>query len=454
MTLNMLKILFHRAGRAAILFATLVVPGTGALAQSYPMAIGEDASAKLARNVRVLGTSPKDFNALIAAGQASLELGDTQAAAGFFGRAEEVWPQSPLPQAGMGAAMVAMGDPRGALNYFALAQKLGASHASIAVERGLAFDLIGDQARAQSDYRAALSSSNANEARRRLALSLAISRDIRGARETLAPLLGLRDREAIRVNAFVQALAGDLEGARRSIDSTMPGAGARFEPFFRVLPVLRPDEKAAAVHLGEFPKDAAVRYTQAAPITSSPVVTIGGSRLVDVQPNLGASGQPPSSRSRYSTTRRPATNSGRLDEITQMLSSPADSADTPPPAPRPKVESTVKMANVQTGRGLAAAASRTDSASATTRIWLQLASGPNAEALPDQFRRIKGRSSELFKGISGYVAESDDRARLLIGPFRSVEEANIFAEDLATERVAAFSWKSPAGQTIRKLPTE
>ncbi|MGI8611697.1 MAG: hypothetical protein ACR2KH_05430, partial [Sphingomicrobium sp.] len=70
------------------------------------------------------------------------------------------------------------------------------------------------------------------------------------------------------------------------------------------------------------------------------------------------------------------------------------------------------------------------------------------------FRRTKGRHRELFEGISGYVAESADRARLLIGPFKSVSDADIFVEDLASVRVDAFSWTSPAGQMIRKLPTE
>jgi Flp pilus assembly protein TadD len=380
----------------------------------------EDASAALARNLRVLGASPKDFNALIAAGRASLELGDTQAAAGFFGRAEEVWPQSPLPQAGMGSAMVAMGDARGAMNYFHNAQRLGASHASIAVDRGLAFDLMGDQAKAQSDYRAALSGPDANEARRRLALSLAISRDQRGASETLAPLLQRRDPLAVRTNAFVLALAGDREAAKRTIDAALPGAGARFDPFFQVLPVLRPDEKAAAVHLGEFPKDAAQRYAQAAPVSSSPVVTIGRRTIVDVP-----------------------RSTNRLGDIENMLRAPAA-----PAASSPSRTSSVRMASVTPP-------SRETVAEPTgKRVWLQLASGPNVEALPDQFRKIKARSDDLLDGINGYIAEGPDRARLLIGPFKSVSDATIFAEDLETVRIGAFSWTSPPGQTIRKLPPQ
>jgi hypothetical protein len=67
---------------------------------------------------------------------------------------------------------------------------------------------------------------------------------------------------------------------------------------------------------------------------------------------------------------------------------------------------------------------------------------------------MKSRHRELFEGISGYVAEGPDRARLLIGPFKSSRDAEVFAEDLASVNVDAFSWTSPAGQAIRKLSSE
>ena len=128
-----------------------------------------------------LASDPKDFESLIGAGRAALELGDAQAAAGFFARADEVNPTSPLPQAGMGAVQVANGDAKAALPYFTRAQQLGATLAMFGCDRGLAYDLLGQQAKAQADYRAALSGADAEEARRRLALSLAISGDKAGA---------------------------------------------------------------------------------------------------------------------------------------------------------------------------------------------------------------------------------------------------------------------------------
>jgi hypothetical protein len=390
MILFMLKSLPSRAARAALFLSAVALPVVPAAAQyigaAPPPPVAplpgtvETPESALARNVRLIALNPKNFTALVAAGRAALGTGDAQAAVGFFGRAEEVSPQSWQPQAGLGAAAVAMGDPQSAMTYFARAQQSGATQMQIAVDRGLAFDLMGDQAKAQSDYRAALNGGDANEARRRLALSLAISRDIRGAGNTIEPLLARRDPEAVRINAFILALAGDRDGARRTIDAAMPGAGLRFEPFFKMLPVLRPEEKAAAVHLGIFPKDAAQRYAQAEPVPISSVLSISNS----ARPRQGATAQnkpreetkkpvriaeaprravreapkpstyvamirPSLDPSRYASTRRPKTQAsearkpqaadndpeprpaGRLDDITKLLSETDASAGSGEP---------------------------------------------------------------------------------------------------------------------------
>ncbi|MDQ3143766.1 MAG: SPOR domain-containing protein, partial [Pseudomonadota bacterium] len=196
----------------------------------------------------------------------ALQLGDTQAAAGFFGRAEEISPTAFAPKIGMGATSAVMGDPRGALIWFAQAQRLGASNAALGAHRGLAQDLLGNQVAAQNDYRAALAGPDRDEARRRLALSLAISRDIKGGIAMLQPLLNRRDPGAQRARAFILALGGDRAGARSAIDSAMPGSSARIDPFFMVLPSLSVDQKAAAVHLGVFPTATEMRLATATPL--------------------------------------------------------------------------------------------------------------------------------------------------------------------------------------------
>src|SRR4051794_34230518 len=99
----------------------------------------ETASAALARHIRALASNPKDFGSLIGAGKAAIQIGDPQAAAGFFARADEVNPRSPLPQAGMGAVSVASGDAGAAMPYFPRALQLGATLPQIACDRGLAY---------------------------------------------------------------------------------------------------------------------------------------------------------------------------------------------------------------------------------------------------------------------------------------------------------------------------
>ena len=88
----------------------------------------------------------------------------------------------------MGAVSVISGEPLAALPYFSRAQELGATTVTIGCDRGLAYDLLGRQSEAQADYRASLSGPDGDEARRRLALSLAISGDRAGALNALAPL--------------------------------------------------------------------------------------------------------------------------------------------------------------------------------------------------------------------------------------------------------------------------
>lgn len=290
----------------------------------------ETPGAALARYVRVLAGSPRDFNSLIGAGHAALDLGDVQAAAGFFGRAEEVNPNAPAAKAGLGAAMANMGDADGAIFYFNQAARLGAQPLTLALDRGLARDLQGDLGGAQSDYRLAIASLGSDEARRRLALSLAIARDKKGALDAIQPLLNRRDPAAQRTRAFVLALVGDRTGAAQAIEAVMPGGAARFEPFFRYLPNLSIAEKAAAVHLGIFPENAAARIGRPAVATaeaSQPPRTAP----VQAAPVKVASIDPP----RRSSSSSPSFNLPSANSATPTVSNPAPAVE-PPPAQEPE----------------------------------------------------------------------------------------------------------------------
>ena len=269
MKLGMRHELIRRA-RGALLAAAgagLVLMPAGAMAQQT------DPGEVLTANLRVLASDPDNFNALVAAGNAAVDVGDLNTAAGLFGRAAEEAPSRAEPQAGMGRVMASMGDPVPALNYFNEAVRRGGDVTGFAVDRGLAKDLLGDTAGAQADYRLALGRAHDAIARRRMALSLAIDGEKTAALAFLQPLINQGDPAARRSRAFVLALSGDLDGARGAIEREMPGASRDMEPFLRKLAIISPAQKAAAVHLGRFPENDEIKLAarQAAP--SSQTIT-------------------------------------------------------------------------------------------------------------------------------------------------------------------------------------
>ena len=396
----------------------------------------ESPADAMARYVRILADSPRDFNALVGAGKASLDLGDAQSAAGFFGRAEEINPGSPIPQAGMGAALVMTGDPQAALTYFARAEQLGATAAMIGSDRGLAYDLLGKHVAAQTDYRAAMNGPDRDEARRRLALSLGITGKKDDALATLAPLLARGDSGAVRCRAMILALSGDAEGAKQTLQARMPGSEAAMGPFFRMLPALSTPQKAAAVNLGIFPGEGSA-YASASP--GAPAIR--EDRLASIeqllaQPQAGPQ-QPAASRYAYSAPVRPVVVAPAKPAHVQLASA-SRTAVQKAKSPSNDLIEIARVASTSGGK----------------KIWLQLASGSDADALPDQFRRIRSREPSLFEGINGFIADEGSRTRLLIGPFRSDDDARLFADALETVRIDSTRWISQPGQVVRKLSSQ
>jgi Flp pilus assembly protein TadD len=362
----------------------------------------ESASTALARYVRTLASDPTDFQSLIGAGRAALELGDAQAAAGFFARADDANPNSPLPQAGMGAVSVANGNPQAALPYFQRAQQLGAPLATFACDRGLAYDLLGQQSKAQADYRAALNGPDRDEARRRLALSLAISGDRNSALQTLAPLSARGDSAVPRVRAFIFALTGDSNAAMTAINAAMPGSWAQVSPFVQRLPSLSAGQRAAAVNLGIFPDTGETSFASATPPAASP----SSDRLADLEALLRAAPAQPAAQVPAKPVRVAYARPVRLA-----------------PAFQPK-------------------------------IWLQLASGSDESDLSSRYERLKSKNPDLFDGLTPFVAETSGGARLLVGPFRGRSDAETLAEDFETVGIPVSNFTNSQADRIAPLDGE
>jgi Flp pilus assembly protein TadD len=202
-----------------------------------------------------LARDPRDIDALIAAGNAALAMGDLDAATGFYRRADQVAPGSPRVKAGLAGAMVRRGDPFDAIPLFQEAERAGALDTALAADRGLAYDLVGDNVTAQGFYHQALASSPNDEVVRRLALSYAIAGDRHNAELTLSPLLQQRDLAAWRTRVFALAILGQTDEAVSIANTILPASlASSIAPYLRYMPRLTPAQQAAAANFGSFPR--------------------------------------------------------------------------------------------------------------------------------------------------------------------------------------------------------
>jgi Flp pilus assembly protein TadD len=237
----------------SFLFLLLAVSPAASFAQAVVQPLpGSTDADQLGATMRRVAANPRDVDALLTAGEQSLKVDDLAGAASLFARAEKIEPRNGRVKAGMAAILVRSERPGEALRYFNQAAAAGLDPRRFAADRGLAYDLIGEQERAQRDYRLALQSGGNDETIRRYALSLGIVGRREEALKQLDPLLGKTDRAAWRARAFVLAMAGDQAEAERIASTMMPGGMAQgLLPFFRRLPSLPAADRAFAVHFGE-----------------------------------------------------------------------------------------------------------------------------------------------------------------------------------------------------------
>ncbi|KQM41519.1 tetratricopeptide repeat protein [Sphingomonas sp. Leaf10] len=265
---------FPLLSAAALLLATAaplpVAAQSGAIVQSVTTPNAD----RLSEQMRILGRSPNDVTALVEAGRLSGKLGDTDAAMQFLARAEKVAPSDPRIRAARAVALAGMERPGEALALFNSAERAGVAMAPYLPERGLAYDLLGQGALAQADYRQVLRAGEDDEVTRRLALSLGIDGNLADATKVLNPLLLKNDRAAWRVRAFTLAMSGDAAGADKITASMLPGFASSLSPFFRRLPQLAGADRAFAVHFGRLaPTPERMADARLAPPLPAPVRT-------------------------------------------------------------------------------------------------------------------------------------------------------------------------------------
>jgi hypothetical protein len=228
---------------------------SGAVVQPTPSASVET----LNRNLTRLSANPRDLDALVGAGDAAFEMGDVQAARGFYTRANIIDAANARAKLGLARVALQMKNGREAAGYFDEVERsgqIGGGGAWLG-ERAFAYDLAGWQDRAQRDYAQALRSSPSDPLLiRRYAVSLGISGKLPEAEKQLHPLLLATDRAAWRDRAFILAMNGRDDEARKITRTVMPRQLAdAIDPYMRRMAALTPAQKAAAVFFGQFPTD-------------------------------------------------------------------------------------------------------------------------------------------------------------------------------------------------------
>lgn len=528
---------------------------SGRIAQEVVQPLPARDSVDLNSALERLARNPRDVEALIDAGKAALGMGDADAAIGFFGRADQLSPGNARVKAGLAGALVRNENPYDAIPLFEEAERGGGLDSAFTADRGLAYDLVGDNAMAQRYYRKVLADGPNDEATRRLALSLAISGDREGAERTLAPLLSRRDRAAFRTRAFALAIVGQVEDAVGIAHAALsPEMAASMSPYLRYMPRLTKAQQAAAVNFGHFPRASEIgrddprvaRYAASAArvanaaVASSEGTSAGSSRrgnarssrrdrsrsaaalpprALPPEPQVSREITLPATAGRPATkttgtpapvpTRRPApvappqrastqkivappraagtvavsTTRGTMgpalsETASSTRTSPASSsaqlatAATPPrsvadafgdfarPVPgAAPTQGAVDISKITPARPKPKAEAKPKvepkppAPSHPSRIWVQVATGRDKDALGFDWRRMARAAPEAFRDKKANVSAWGQNNRLLAGPFPTEAAATAFIAQLRRTNInGPFVWTSPAGQVVDALP--
>ncbi len=432
------------------------------------------------------------MDALIHAGSASLALDDVQAAIGFFGRADDLSPNNPSVLTGLADAYVAARRPIEALRLYARAEAAGATPQTFAAGRGLAFDLVGDNAAAQSEYRRYLARNKDREVALRLATSLAISGDRTGFEAVLLPFLQAGDNTAFRTRAFGLAMLGDIadaEAIARVI--TPPALIEGLLPYLRAMNKLTAVQQASAANLGIFPRS--VDFGRDDPGLA--VARAGLPRVADGVPRADAAGSrlAPAGRPLGDVEAQPRVEAQRVvseplpaqPPLAQVVTQPAQEP-LPEPAPaeprdmsdifadvleRPdtpvsgaEVAGAVDINTIEPARpdppqaALESAEAQPESKPEPTReelhparIWVQVATGRDRKALGFDWRRLQRNSDGLLSDLSAFTSSWGQTNRLLTGPFADRQDAAKLITALKEKGIDTFRHDSSAGVAITPL---
>lgn len=434
---------------------------------------------RLNRALLALANAPRDRDALIEAGTAAMGVDDLDAAIGFFGRAAELDPNHPGVAQGLAGVYLRAGRAGEALVQYERALAAGVPERDVLTDQALTLDLVGEQAAAQAAYARALELDPSNdEARRRLAVSHAISGNRARFEEALRPLLDQRDMAAQRARAFGLAILGDGARATAIIEQMMPrDLATRLVPYLGYMPRLTKAQQAAAANLGIFPRAADIGRDDPR-LARFATEERADNRLAPAGPPLGSSPAPipapvsapvsalaiPAATAAASPSPAPtivavvapaptpvstppppllrvadafadlsggALPDARVSGDAVDLSRIAIKREVPPPPPeKPKPKEPAKPAH-------------------PSRVWVQVATGKNVKALGFDWRRISKSAGAPLAKLKPHTTAWGAAHRLLAGPLGNRDAAQALLRELKAKGVDSFLYVSPEGEEIQ-----
>ncbi|MEM6908662.1 MAG: tetratricopeptide repeat protein [Pseudomonadota bacterium] len=413
----------------------------------------------LSTALKQLARRPRDLGALVAAGRASLAVDDLEAAMGFFGRAQDLAPTDPRVKLGMARVFLRSGRPVPALALLDEVAETEPATPQLPRDRGLAYDLVGDQVNAQAQYRQALAADPADElTRRQLALSQAIAGDAAGFEETLRPLLEKSDPAAFRARAFGLAIMGEQTRAAAIVSEVMPrDLASRIVPYLAYMPRLTDAQQAAAANLGIFPRAADIGRENpaiAAYASGDFGQTNGSEAIAGADSRLAPAGEPLGASSPTAPDQSPAPDQlpAAVDQATRASVADAFSelaADSP--APSVTRGQAVDLAAINIPREVRTEQSASAKPEHPARIWVQLATGRDLKALGFDWRRFARQAPEALGDQTAHTVPWGQANRLLAGPFSNRSEALRMVNELKTRGLDSFIYSSPEGEKIGLL---
>ncbi|MEO0698162.1 MAG: tetratricopeptide repeat protein [Pseudomonadota bacterium] len=430
---------------------------------------------RLNRALVELAKQPRNMPALIEAGDAALSVGDLNAALGFYERAREIEPDNVWASLGLAKVYLRSGRPVNALPLFEAAEEAGAELRAVRSDKALALDMVGQQTAAKIAYLQVLEASpRDDEARRRLAISYAISAENAALETTLRPLIERRDFAAFRARAFGLAILGEQDRAAAITEAVMPRELAnKITPYLEFMPRLTPAQQASAANLGIFPRAAEIgrdppeiaqlsgaaprepaAQTRALEDASSQLEPQGAplGREIDETPPLasaqGAVPEPlaPQSEAPEPVTPEPTQAARVSDAFSDMLA-----GEAPDTAVAPQ-DGAVDLATIEVPREEPPEPEPKEP-EYPARIWVQLATGRDVTALGFDWRRFARKAPDELSGFEAHTVPWGQANRLLAGPLKSRSEARDLVNALARKGIDTFIYASPEGTQIQELAT-